>query len=98
MITFTWNAGVQEEMAEAAMRRLTDIGDNILTAACAIAPMDTGALVGSGEVLREDREVVISFDTDYAVIQHERADLRHAPGRRAGFLREAVDAAAKEAF
>ena len=77
------------------MEALEGIGERVLEAAKAIAPLDTGRLIESGMVTRDEESVAISFDAAYAVVQHEREDFRHAPGRRAGFLREALEDAAR---
>jgi hypothetical protein len=38
----------------------------------------------------------VSYDTPYAVVQHERLDFRHAPGRTAKYLENSLNAARQE--
>lgn len=60
------------------------------------APIDTGDLIRSGSVeihsTRTGHEAVISFDTPYAVEQHENLQLKHKRGRKAKFLEGAITA------
>lgn len=61
-----------------------------------IAPIEEGTLVRSATVSRDDRagKVAISYDTPYAVVQHEDTQMRHDEGRRAKFLEDPMLAAA----
>ncbi|WP_030928507.1 hypothetical protein [Streptomyces sp. NRRL B-24720] len=59
---------------------------HVLTEAQRIVPLDEGTLERSGRVNVDGLEGAVSFDTVYAVIQHEALDFRHLPGRMAKYL------------
>lgn len=59
---------------------------HLLTEARKIVPLEEGPLDRSGRVDRDGLEGAVSFNTAYAVVQHERLDFRHAPGRSAKYL------------
>lgn len=71
-----------------AARALTDAAEHLLEEANRTAPIEEGTLVGSGAVHVDDRALVaaVSYDTPYAVRQHEDTRLRHNRGRRAKWL------------
>jgi hypothetical protein len=79
-----------------AMDALHDYAENIAETSARIAPIEEGTLIRSAQVSRDDRAglVAISYDTPYAVVQHEDTQLRHDDGRRAKFLEDPVMAAA----
>jgi hypothetical protein len=85
----TWNGDeVLAVLDEALMRGLQVGGEHILTESRKVAPLDEGTLERSGTVTPDpDKlQVIISYDTPYAVRQHEELDWRHAPGRTAKYL------------
>lgn len=52
-------------------------------------PLEEGTLERSGRVDVDGLEGSISYDTPYAVIQHERLDFHHPiPGRKAKYLED----------
>lgn len=62
-------------------------------------PIEDGDLRRSGKA-SEDREALaaaVSYDTDYAVIQHERIKYRHDAGRSFKFLEQAATSNAARA-
>lgn len=67
--------------------------ETVLAASNAIVPLDEGPLQRSGKVdVDEERlEGTVSYDTPYAVIQHENLDYKHAPGRQAKYLETALN-------
>ncbi|MEU8886741.1 hypothetical protein [Streptomyces sp. NPDC048442] len=72
-------------------RRLASEGveralEHTLGEAKKIIPLDEGTLERSGRVDVEGLNGAISFDTVYAVVQHERLDFKHLPGRTAKYL------------
>lgn len=73
---------------DAAMRGLLMGGEHILGVSREIVPLDESPLMHSGAVSRDDRllTVAISYDTSYAVEQHENPNIRHAPGRTWKYL------------
>lgn len=67
---------------------------HILKVSDAQAPIEAGDLARSSKV-SEDRgilTVAMSYDTEYAVRQHEQMSLNHDAGRTAKFLEKAVNA------
>lgn len=56
-------------------------------------PLDEGTLERSGRAdVDESRlRASVSYDTVYAVPQHERMDYRHAPGRKAKYLEDPMN-------
>lgn len=76
--------------AVAGLRQATEF---LLGEAVAIVPLDESPLQDSGKptVQASTLEGVVSFDTPYAVIQHENLDYRHAPGRTAKYLERPFD-------
>lgn len=51
-------------------------------------PIETGALSRSGSVSQEGFSATVSYDTPYAVRQHESMTYRHAAGRKAKYLED----------
>ncbi|MER5769553.1 hypothetical protein [Streptomyces sp. NPDC001985] len=54
-------------------------------------PLDEGTLERSGRVNVDGLNGAISYDTVYAVRQHEELEWKHAPGRQAKFLESAMN-------
>lgn len=83
----TWDS----RPAKAAARRASDRGltaaaEHILGVSRNRVPIEEGTLMRSGSTDVADGEAVISYDTPYAVRQHEELSYRHAPGRTAKYL------------
>lgn len=71
---------------EAAAEGLGLALQHLLGSAQRIVPLDKGPLERSGKASQDGLNGAVSFDTAYAVVQHERLDFRHAPGRQAKYL------------
>lgn len=73
-------AGAAEGLARAA--------DHLLAASRVLVPLEDGTLEQSGtaSVNRARLEADVSYDTPYAVRQHEDLDYRHDQGRTAKYL------------
>ena len=77
--------------------------NKIMTAAKRITPVDTGTLRGSGHVQTPrvggtTLSITLGFGgaaSGYALVQHERTDLRHRGRQQAKFLEQPAKAAAK---
>jgi hypothetical protein len=54
-------------------------------------PLDEDTLQRSGKVHVDGLEGAISYDTVYAVRQHEEMDWRHLPGRKAKYLEDPMN-------
>lgn len=77
-----------DELRADAARALDDAGEFLLEQSNRTAPIEEGTLIGSGAV-HVDRDALVatvSYDTPYAVRQHEDTRLRHDLGRRAKWL------------
>lgn len=77
------------DLRDRARRALVDAGEYLLEEANRTAPIEEGTLIGSGQVIEASGDtlaVFVSYDTPYAVRQHEDTRLRHDPGRRAKWL------------
>jgi len=79
---------IEQALDQAKARFLSDAGEFLLETANRTAPIEEGTLIGSGAVtvFPQADTVVVSYDTPYAVRQHEDTRLRHDPGRRAKWL------------
>lgn len=75
----------------AALAALSDAGEFLLEQSNRTAPIEEGTLIGSGTVTidRARLKAIVSYDTPYAVRQHEDTRLRHTNGRRAKWLEHA---------
>ncbi|WP_028814430.1 hypothetical protein [Streptomyces flavidovirens] len=60
--------------------------EHVLGEARRIVPLDEGTLERSGRVTRDGLNGAVTFDTVYAVRQHEELTWRHLPGRSAKYL------------
>lgn len=69
--------------------------EHVLGEAKRIVPHETGVLERSGragtENLRNTVRGAVSFDTPYAVKQHENTHYRHKKGRKAKYLESALN-------
>jgi hypothetical protein len=91
---FTWHG--QQWLAEAreAAARGLELGlEHVLAKANELVPLEEGTLERSGTVSVDAANLngTISYDTPYAVRQHEELTWRHAPGRQAKFLEQPVN-------
>lgn len=81
-------AKVAADVQQSAMAALMDAGEHLLTEANKTVPFDEGTLARSGKVTpdQQNAQVVVSYDTPYAIRQHEDTRLAHPNGRRAKWL------------
>ncbi|MGW6455508.1 hypothetical protein ACWF94_06190 [Streptomyces sp. NPDC055078] len=86
---------VARELRTAAARGLFLAGEYVLGESVAVVPLDEAALARSGTLAVDETALraAISYNTPYAVRQHERLDYRHAPGRQAKYLEQPLMAA-----
>lgn len=77
-----------QRIHEAAAEALSDAAEFLLEEANRTAPLEEGTLIGSGLVTVDAKNLraTVSYDTPYAVRQHEDTRLRHDGGRRAKWL------------
>lgn len=83
---------VQEHAKAAKLEGLQVAGLHVLAVSNAKAPIETGELIRSGQVSQDESSglTAISYDTDYAVVQHEDMSMNHDDGRQAKFLESSL--------
>ena len=69
---------------------LDDAAEYILETANRTIPIEETTLQRSGDTDVADGQAAVSYETVYAVIQHEATDFQHDPGRRAKWLEMTV--------
>lgn len=87
--SMTWRGdAIANELRAAAGKGLLKWAEHVLQQARDSVPLDEGTLSRSGvaSVNPGTLEAAVSFDTPYAVDQHENEIYRHAPGREAKYL------------
>lgn len=62
--------------------------EHLVGVARALVPKDEGTLERSGAAATDGLQGVVSFDTPYAVIQHEALDFHHPRGGQAKYLEQ----------
>lgn len=79
----------KREMRKAAAGAATDAAEYLLHEANKTVPIEEGTLGRSGTVTpatEANPTATLSYDTPYALVQHEDMTFRHDPGRRAKWL------------
>ncbi|MEU6535509.1 hypothetical protein [Streptomyces sp. NPDC047000] len=90
----TWRGpAVVAELRRGAARGLYIAAEHVLGESKNVVPLDESPLMHSGTASVDEGSLtaMVSYDTPYAVIQHERLDFRHAPGRTAKYLEGPVN-------
>lgn len=88
-VDVTWRGGLVEDRARVGCVSGLRLGsEHLLQVANETVPLEEGTLMRSGAAQVDEGELkgAVSYDTVYAVYQHERLENRHAPGRRAKWL------------
>lgn len=97
MTSAEWRTELNDGRVEAFLTAASDdaaylMGEHILDSANRHVPHELGDLERSGRVAGpEDGEVVVYYDTPYAVVQHEDLTLQHDAGRTAKYLENAMN-------
>lgn len=89
-----WNGEQALRGTEAgAARGLRVAGEHILAKSRERVPLDEGPLERSGVATVDEGNLTaaVSYDTPYAVRQHEELDYRHDPGRTAKYLEDPLN-------
>lgn len=91
-------AAVQQQLRQGAARGLLLASEYVLQQSNDVVPLDESPLMQSGTASVDEASLtgMVSYDTPYAVIQHERLDFRHAPGRTAKYLENSLNGARTE--
>jgi hypothetical protein len=88
-VTKEWNGSrILAELRRGEVKGLEAGADHLLEVSQKIVPLDEKVLQDSGtpSVDEDQRRAAVSYDTPYAVIQHEDQTFQHAPGRTAKYL------------
>ncbi|MEV4457013.1 minor capsid protein [Microbispora sp. NPDC049633] len=89
--TLRLNVGViKKAQRAAAVRGLRKAAEHLLQASRELVPIEEGTLERSGvaSVDEDELRAAVSYDTVYAVRQHEDLTLKHDEGRQAKYLEE----------
>lgn len=92
--TLKLNVGkIQKAERAAAVLGLRRAAEHLLQVSREQVPIEEGTLERSGvaSVDEHDLRAAVSYDTPYAVRQHEDLTLRHDEGRKAKYLEEPMD-------
>lgn len=98
-MTVRWRGDeIARQVRKAALQGLDDAAEFLLETANRTAPLDEGTMARSGVVSSDSgkMQAAVSYDTPYAVRQHEDTRLRHASGRRAKWLQLAMKEQSKK--
>lgn len=89
---------ISDEARSAALGAIRDFAYAILEDANRLVPLEEGTLQGTGIVDVDEGEMhaVISYNTPYAIKQHEDMTLNHPNGRQAKYLETPVKERAEE--
>lgn len=93
----SWEVHVNHEVAPelhaAAVRGISIAAEHVLGEARKTVPIEEATLERSGvtSVDASALKAAVSFDTPYAVYQHEEMGLRHDAGRTAKYLENAMN-------
>ena len=103
-MTGSWNVGgfisgmevLSGKVHAEKMSALKDIAEYVLGESIQQVPHEEGDLQSSGKVSVDEgsSRAAVSFDTPYAVRQHEDMTFKHDPGRKAKYLEDPLNAAA----
>lgn len=76
-----------------AARGLLLAGEHVLGVSNDHVPHEEGTLERSGKASVDEAKLraAVSYDTEYAIAQHEDLTMRHDPGRNAKFLENALN-------
>lgn len=92
-LNFTVNLNIEAAIdagRDGAERGVGLAAEHILGASNEHVPLEYGDLQSSGVASSDGLTAAVSYDTPYAVYQHEEMGLRHDAGRTAKYLENAV--------
>lgn len=86
------------QMRDGAARGVYLAAEHVLGLSNNVVPLDEAELQRSGVASVDEPSLtgMVSYDTPYAIVQHERLDFRHAPGRTAKYLENSLNAARQD--
>ncbi|WP_237559834.1 hypothetical protein [Corynebacterium neomassiliense] len=81
-MSLTWNGdAIAAAVKQAEQRGVRLAAEHLRTTAVQQTPLETGALRNSAQVTVEGTRAAVSFNTKYAVKQHEELGYSHKDGR-----------------
>lgn len=83
MSSFKPDPNMIRRIQRARDRAVKDAAEHLLEQSNRTVPIEEGTLKRSGQATADKGRAVVSWDTPYAVSQHEDTRLRHDRGRRA---------------
>jgi hypothetical protein len=92
----TWHGDkVKADEKKGAARGLYLGAEHVLEQTTPVVPLQEGTLMRSGVASSDEGalQAAVSYDTPYAVRQHEEMDYHHAAGRQAKYLETPLNAA-----
>ncbi len=81
-----WNTNVTDAITEAAQTGIYEAAEALLDQAIEKTPVQDGILRASGMATQEGLQAAVSFNTPYAVKQHEELGYQHPGGGEAKYL------------
>ena len=90
--------GIRKAKTQSVDRGLLLAGEHILGVSNDHVPHEEGTLERSGKVTVDGDKAALSYDTPYAVPQHEDMTLKHDSGRTAKYLENAMNSERKTAL
>ena len=90
-MSLTWKGRLRLDQLTPAMRRGAEAGldlalEHVLGESRRLVPIEEATLERSGSTSQDGLRGAVSYDTPYAVRQHEDMTLRHDAGRTAKYL------------
>lgn len=91
-------APAAREIRAAAARGVYLAAEYVLAETQQVVPLDESPLMHSGVASVDEASLtgMVSYDTPYAVRQHEELTWRHAPGRTAKYVEGPLNASAQQ--
>lgn len=89
-------AAYRTSIKEGLARGVALAGEHILETSNRTVPIEESTLQNSGDVTTDGFTATVSYDTEYAVYQHEDMAYRHDSGRSAKFLESAINSQARQ--
>lgn len=94
MVDIAWNGDeILAELRDASVRGLTLAAEHLLQVSRGEVPIEEGTLERSGAAVvdAEAQTAAVTYDTPYAVRQHEDLTLRHDQGRKSKYLEDPLN-------
>ncbi len=85
-MTLEWNTRAADAIPEAAQSGIYEAAEALLDQAIEKTPVQDGILRASGRATQEGLQAAVSFNTPYAVKQHEELGFAHPNGGEPKFL------------